>query len=306
MPARILDGKALAQKVRAEVAADVRRLVAAGYAQAGGYVVAYVNTVHDALRLGSGAPVYDAYVDAAGALGSAPVNSCATPLPEGDPRRQVVRRDVPVVTLMSQSDVTRTLWMRRPDSDDENDVYRLYEIAGAAHVGPFGPGLPSAADLAIAGVDPSTAVPDCAEPPSSYPVGLALNAIWMQLDDLLVRGQPMTQASRVDVDATGQLVLDAQGNVQGGLRLPQLDVPLAAYAGTSTPRVGATGSQPLCALSGSMRRFDVARLKALYGTRAAYLKRLGAAVDAAVAARGLEPADAATIRAQAAKTAPAF
>jgi hypothetical protein len=218
----------------------------------------------------------------------------------------VVRRDAPVVTLMTQSDVLRTLWMRRPDSDDENDVYRLYEITGAAHVGPFGPGLPSAADLAIAGVDPSTAVPDCAEPPSTYPVGMALNAIWVQLDDLLVRGQPLGRVARVDVDATGQLVLDAQGNVQGGLRLPQLDVPLAAYAGTSTPRVGATGSQPLCAFSGSMRRFDVPTLKAAYGTRAAYLKRFNAAVDAAVAARGLDPADAPAAKAAAAKAAPAF
>jgi hypothetical protein len=55
-----------------------------------------------------------------------------------------------------------------------------------------------------------------------------------------------------------------------------------------------------------MRRFDVPTLKAAYGTRAAYLKRFNAAVDAAVAARGLDPADAPAAKAAAAKAAPAF
>jgi hypothetical protein len=285
---------------------DVRRLVAGGYAQAGGYVVAYVNVAHDELRLGNGRPVYDAYVDAAGALGSAPVNSCAAPLAAGDPRRQVVRRDAPVVTVMTQSDAGRTLWMRRPDSDAEDDVYRLYEIAGAAHVGPFAPGQPSVADLKIAGLDPSVATPVCAEPPSGFPVGQAMNAIWMQLDDLLVRGLPMVHAPLIEVDADGTLRLDAQGNALGGLRLPQLDMPLAAYRSSNTPRADLPGSRGLCALNGSMRAFTVAQLRALYGSRAGYLKRLGAAVDAAVTARGLEAADAAVIKAQAAKATPAF
>jgi hypothetical protein len=55
-----------------------------------------------------------------------------------------------------------------------------------------------------------------------------------------------------------------------------------------------------------MRRFDIARLRTLYGTRAGYLKRLGVAADAAVAARTLEPADAVALKAQAAKTVPLF
>ena len=284
----------------------VQRLVAAGYAQAGGYVATYVNAVHDVLRLGNDAPVYDAYVDAAGAIGSGPINSCSGPLPVGDPRRVVAPRDAPVVTLMTQSDVSRTLWMRRPDSDAQDDVYRLYEIAGAPHGGPFGPGDPSLADLKIAGIDPADAAPVCAEPASSFPAGLALNAIWMQLDDLLVRGLPLIQAPRVAVTAAGQLQLDALGNAQGGWRLPQLELPLAVYSGASTARADSPQSQGRCALTGSMRRFDVARLRTLYGTRAAYLKRLGTAADVAVAARTLEPADAVALKAQAAKTVPLF
>ena len=45
---------------------------------------------------------------------------------------------------MTQTDAPRTQWMRRTDGDAENDVYRLYEIAGMGHVLPFPAGLPSA------------------------------------------------------------------------------------------------------------------------------------------------------------------
>ena len=85
---------------------EIVRIVAGGYAQGGAYVVGYVNAVHDSLRLGSGLPVYDAYVDAAGALGAAPINACTPPLPNDDPRKLVVRRDTPVVTLMTMPQST--------------------------------------------------------------------------------------------------------------------------------------------------------------------------------------------------------
>jgi hypothetical protein len=55
-----------------------------------------------------------------------------------------------------------------------------------------------------------------------------------------------------------------------------------------------------------MRRYDAAELKSLYGSRAGYLKRFNEAVDAALADRWLEPADAAALKAQAPRTTPAF
>ena len=274
---------------------DVRRLVAAGYAQAGGYVAAYVNVAHEELRLGNERPVYDAYVDAAGAVGAAPINACAAPLDAADPRRQVGPRDAPVVTVMTQTDAARTKWMRRTDSDAEDDVYRLYEIAGMGHATPLPVGLPSSGDRKIAGLDPADL--SCAEPTSSFPSGLAMNAIWQQLEDFMVRGTPLGKAPRIEVAADGVVQLDGLGNARGGWRLPQLDLALAAYSGTRRARPDAPGSQGLCALTGSMRRFDSAKLKSLYGTRATYLKLFNAAVDAAVAERRLTAADGAAAKA---------
>lgn len=284
---------------------DVRRLVAAGYAQAGGYVAAYVNIGHDRLRLGNERPVYDAYVDVAGAVGAAPINACAAPLGATDPRREVLPRDVLVITVMTQTDAARTQWMRRADGDAADDLYRLYEIPGMAHAPGSAAGLPSAADARIAGIDPALDA-GCADTASTYPAGLAMNAIWQQLDDWLVAGIPLAKLPRLDVAADGAVHVDAFGNAVGGWRLPQLDVPLAVYAATSRARADAPGTQGLCALSGSMRRFEPARLKALYGTRAAYLKRFNAAVDAAAAERRITSADAVAAKAQGVKSAPQF
>ena len=284
---------------------DVRRLIAAGYSQTGGYIVTYVNALHDALRLGNDHPVYDAYVDAAGAMVPAPINQCAPALAPEDPRLKIGPRDAPLVTVMTQSDFARALGARRADSDDPADRYRLYEVAGAAHVGPIAAGQPSAADLQIAGFRAPDAAA-CAEAPSHFPLGYAFNGIWAQLEDWLVRDVPMQHASPIGVDAKGQVQLDAKGNAIGGLRLPQIAVPLAAYAGFSTPRKSSDADARVCALTGSERRFDPGELKALYGTRAAYLKRFNAEVAEAQTARWLDAADAAAAKAQAAQATPAF
>ena len=284
---------------------DVRRLVAAGYAQAGGYVAAYVNVAHDAIRLGNERPVYDAYVDAAGAVGAAPINACAAPLADTDPRRQVLKRDAPVITVMTQTDAARTQWMRRNDSDAEDDVYRLYEIAGMGHAGPLPAGQPSAVDAKIAGIDAAADV-TCADPASTFPAGLAMNAIWQQLEDLLVEGRALASVPRIEVGEGGAVRVDALGNAIGGWRLPQLELPLAVYRATNRARAEAPGTQGICALTPSMRRLEPARLKALHGSRAAYLKKLNAALATAVAERRLTEADATQLKVQAPKAVPQF
>ncbi|MEP7311942.1 MAG: alpha/beta hydrolase domain-containing protein, partial [Pseudomonadota bacterium] len=285
----------------------VRRVLAAGYSQSGADLITYINALHAPLRLGDGRPVFDGYLVAAPAATPAPLSACAAPLSTEDARRRIGPRDVPVVTVLTQSDIDLVPALRRADSDEANDVYRTYEIAGAAHGGPHAAGLVAVADLAIAGLAPPPAPAElCSNAPGNFPAGLALNALWMQFDDLLLRVMPMQHAPPLQTDAAGKLTLDAQGNALGGVRLPQLAVPLAVYSGYSTPKNAAPASQSLCALAGSMRRLDSAELKALYGNRAEYLRRFNAAVDQDVTDRWLVPADAAAVKALAARTPLAF
>jgi len=280
-----------------------RRMVAAGYSQAGGYIMTYAHALHAALRLGDGSPIFDGYLDAAGA-GAASINQCAAPLPAEDARRLPPKVGVPFVVVMTESDYPRALKYRRDDAD-EPGVFRLYELAGAAHSGPFAAGQPTAADLAIAG-QAAPAEDLCREPRGDFPLGYAFNAIWQQLDDLLVRQQPMAREPRIETDAAGVVLRDAVGNARGGFRLPQIDVPLAAYRGSSTPRADDARAQGVCALAGAMQKLGVAQLKAQYKSRAEFLRRFNAAVDEAARARRVVAEDAVIIKAAAAKTAPAF
>ncbi|HEV7632512.1 MAG TPA: alpha/beta hydrolase domain-containing protein [Steroidobacteraceae bacterium] len=280
----------------------LKRVIAAGYSQSGTDLVTYINALHAPLRLGGGGPVFDGYLVAAPAVAAAPLNACAVALPADDPRRRIGVRDVPVVAVLTQTDVDRVPALRRPDGDVPAN-YRGYEIAGAAHAGPYPAGLSTATDLAIAGLAAAPAPAEiCNEAPGNFPAGLAFNAIWMQFDDLLARGMPMQNATPLQTDAAGRPALDAQGNALGGLRLPQIAVPVAAYTGHSTPKRAAPDNQRVCGVTGSMRRLDSAELKALYGSRAEYLRRYNAAVDQAVADRWLVPADAAAVKSLAART----
>jgi len=279
-----------------------RRVLVAGYSQAGGYVTTYAHALHAALRLGDGSPVFDGYLDAAGA-DAAPINQCAALLPRDDARRMPPKVGVPFVVVMTESDVpraTQSPW----DDADEPGVLRRYELAGAAHSGSYAAGQPAAADLVIAGIAAPAEEP-CREPRSDFPAGYAFNAIWQQYDDLLVRQQPMAREPRIETDAAGVVLRDAAGNARGGFRLPQIDVPLASYRGSS-PRSDDARAPGACALAGAMQKMGVALLKAQYKTRAEYLRRFNAAVDDAVRARRVVPEDALAIKAAAAKAAPAF
>jgi hypothetical protein len=279
-----------------------QRMIVAGYSQTGGYITTYANAMHDTQRLGDGRPVFDGYLNAAGA-NAAPMNQCAVPLPEEDAHRLAPAIGVPFVTVMTESDFQRAL-VRRRDDADEPGVFRLFELAGAAHSGPFAAGQPAVADLTIAGYA-APAEDLCREPRGDFPLGYAFNAIWQQYDDLLVRQLPMTREPRIEV-AEGEVLRDATGNARGGFRLPQIDVPLAEYRGSSTPRVSDVRTQSVCSLTGAMRKLDVATLKASYRTRVEFLRRFTAAVDEAVRARRLTPEDAIAIKVAASRTAPAF
>jgi len=281
-----------------------RTVIAAGYGLAGAYVTTYANALHAALRLGDATPIYDGYLAAAGAQ-PVPISQCAAPLPPDDPRRGVLPRDVPFVTVTTESDFNLAPALRRADSDAPGDIFRLYEIPGAAHNGPFPAGLPAAADLQIAGVA-SPAADLCADPPGDFPAGLAFDAVWQQYADWFAGGRPLPSLPRIETLADGGPRHDENGNASGGWRLPQLEVPLAVFAGRSTPHEPGERAARVCALAGSSKPFDRAKLKSLYRNRAEYLRRFRAAVGRAVEQGLLTAADGEALANPKEAAAPAF
>jgi hypothetical protein len=81
----------------------------------------------------------------------------------------------------------------------------------------------------------------------------------------------------------GEYVLDADGNIRGGLRMPEMEAPVATYNGVITPSVDCTSA---------VRPFSEERLKQLYPTHRRYTDRFKNAADALVRAGFLSRQDA--------------
>ena len=82
------------------------------------------------------------------------------------------------------------------------------------------------------------------------------------------------------------LVLDANGETEGGVRTPWVDVPIAKLSG-----VGNSGG-PLAGLAGVTEPFDTATLDRLYpGGKSEYLKKFQASLDSAIKEGFILPAD---------------
>jgi hypothetical protein len=225
----------------------VEKVYGWGYSQTGGFLYTYINAIHPLDVRAHGRPVFDGYL-----IGVA-----------SGPMR-----------IMSQSDFLSGIAARRPDSDDPQDRYRNYEIAGSAHATPdelLYSARPE--DIIRAGVaDPPLS---CNEGPRSrFPNSLAFNAAFRNLDGWVRKGKAPPRVAPIEV-ADGKAVLDSHGNVRGGIRSPFVDVPTAQWTGSST---GAS----FCFIAGHEKPFDRAELKVLYPTHSQYVGAVRRNVDALV------------------------
>ena len=97
-------------------------------------LLTYINSVRSRANLANGKPVYDGYVIKTEYSPTDRINRCSEAPSNGDPRQIVHNSNVPVIRVTAQGDVLATFTVRRPDSDDPNDRYRLWEVAGAPHM----------------------------------------------------------------------------------------------------------------------------------------------------------------------------
>jgi alpha/beta hydrolase family protein len=194
---------------------------------------------------------------------------------------------VPVITVQSETDVVMMSGIRARQPDNEH--FRLWEIAGAAHFDTYGllasrhdDGTLNAADLAalLAPTDEALGHKAAALVNAGPQQHYVLNAALAHLESWFRQGRPPPTASRLETTEGGDpvLVLDDFGIVRGGVRTPWVDAPVAALSG-----LGQTG-RVFTALFGTTRPFNDAELAQLYPEgRDQYLtafeRCLGEAID---------------------------
>jgi hypothetical protein len=263
---------------------DVERLYHAGQSQQGGSMVTYATAFHFPANdgyfiqaAGTARPIN--FGPACGAEGSAAYPAC-TPRLEGEAR--LVRTDlpVPVYRAQTETDIGRVLEgeTRQPSSG----LFRYYEMAGTAHTTVH-------ADVEVL---PASLFPPqglllddtCLFPINSIADGpvlgsLIYNAMWENMERAVRFGKksPFGELLEVDPD-TGQIARDEFGNALGGIRLPELDAPIATYGPHNTVNTALPPFlQPLlglfCVLSGTVDPFDAATISALYPDHDTYVKK---------------------------------
>nr|WP_235947394.1 alpha/beta hydrolase domain-containing protein [Candidatus Frankia alpina] len=126
-----------------------------------------------------------------------------------------------------------------------------------------------------------------------------MQTAFSQLNRWVTSGQAPSKAPRLQI-ADNAYVLDANGNVKGGIRTPAVDVPVAKLSGLGQD----TGSSPFCALFGTTVPFTPAQLHTLYPFHDAFVVAWIKATASAVKAGFILPADAKPLVAAASSTVP--
>lgn len=236
---------------------DVETVLAIGASQSASRMVDYYDRV-----LPQSEAVFDGYAFIVG------------PAPQ-------TRRDEPIFHILSENDI----WIgfggaRRPDTE----TYRRWEIAGAAHSGWNGQEY----RRPLQERDNPAGVPEyqCAQNPfSRVPVHHVLAGAYDHLADWARGGAAPPTAEPITLDDAGQIVRDELGIAQGGIRLAQVEAPIALNDGTNF-------GETFCFLFGEHSPFDEATLDGLYRDHGAYVSAVAEASDRNVADGYIDRADA--------------
>lgn len=248
---------------------NVKAVYASGYSQSAIALVGYINAITPRIK---GAPIFDGYFIGSGFGIQAPLNQCSPAPAAFDPRNVLHSRNAPIVATQTQSDYNSARQAYRPDSDATSDRYRTYEAAGPAHVVvEQTTSAPDATDTHAAGG--TTLVEDytsclAGARLSNFPGRDLLDASFNILESWVRNGQTPPHAALLAATGTAPKLtetLDAYGNAIGGVRAPEVDVPVATYTAS-------TGASSLnCSLSGQQIALSHATLRSLYPNKVDYI-----------------------------------
>lgn len=193
-----------------------------------------------------------------------------------DPVKFRTDLDTPVVTVLTETDVAGIL-AYYPARQPDNDHLRVWEAAGTAHVDTFQLG------------DEVAKLFECPKPVNSGPGHFFVASGLAHLETWVTSGKAPAHGTPLEVTPDGKdYVRDGLGIAKGGIRTPQVDVPVDVLSGLPT-----TGpdSSLACFLAGSTTPIPPEKLVTLYPSAKDYLDKYTAATDKAIEAGFVLPAD---------------
>jgi hypothetical protein len=263
------------------------RLLGTGTSQSANRLVTHVNAIHPLAK------VFDGFLIHARGAGGAPIDNvpsvAETAVNVPSPARIRTDLNVPVFTVNSETDATLYFSARQPDSPH----LRYWEVAGSSHA----PRFRNIYQNVQVGL-PIDSEP-CDLPANNMPFHRVLQAALSHLKSWVAKGTLPPSLPTLSIEGTPpRIQRDQYGNALGGVRLPEMKVPIARYA----PRGETSSSDPVlrlvCPLSGSVDYWSNTAepsapptdlwpepsLKSLYRSHDAYVSKFKQAARDAVAA----------------------
>lgn len=279
------------------------RLFMTGISQSSILIRTWLAAFHSRYRTAEGEPLYDGYLAIVGPA-LARLNQCSTDIALDDPRQQQPLPDVPFISLSAEGEEWISRHTLQADAFSETGGIVSYEVTGASHRRLSIPGshrlqvgIPSERDVEKAASDVRhTGIMEAMilgfRERTDFPWDAVVRAAYENLKRWAIDGIKPPQAKPLSRDADGNLLRDRYGNALGGVRLPYVEVPVAAYRGN----VSAGG---LGALLGTRKPLPEKVLRELYPEQDTFTTNFERATARMVEQRWLLPPDAAAMNAAA-------
>lgn len=254
----------------------IKRLIAAGESQSALRLTAYYNSIHPLHNVYQGF----LYYDAAGELRSdskVPAISVGTEFGAG----------FPVIAATGDKPFLR----RWPVAGTSHVSFQ--EMDGYVDVETLRDGFLKTPDGTP--VSLTQATPGCKQSPlwSKVPTELVLNAAYEHLNRWVKDGSAAPAAPQFERNADGSLKRDPNGELQGGIRLPQVAAPTGLNSGYNS-------GPGTCMLAGFHHDYSPAELKTRYHDHTTYVREIDKATRNLTKAGFLLPYDAKQVRKSAA------
>jgi hypothetical protein len=274
-----------------------------GMSQSAIYIRTFVAGFHDRFHTANGKPVYDGYLAIVGPA-MIRINQCAEDVALEDAFQKLTPPNVPFISISSEGEMWQARHTRQRDAFTRKGGIVSYEVTGASHMAADIPGKPidtlmfaAIPDMMKAGAQLGGAI----GAPNLIPQGGRANDLtwaplvrgaYYNLTQWARNGVKPPRAPGVTLDDKLEIVRDTDGNALGGLRMPYIDVPVAAHTGYLT--AGGMGG-----VTGVKWLFAPKKLATLYPDQADYATKFAAATNRLLARRWILTDDAEAMKAAA-------
>jgi hypothetical protein len=250
----------------------IKTLIAAGESQSASRMFTFVNAFNDIAS-----QVFDGFFIYSRGFSGAPIG--AGLILNGPPA--VVRADNTAKVMQVETEQDLIELGFAPARQPDTDFVHTWETAGASHFDAYGVNnllpqyqrdVPKVAGIATWG---------CEHPLNALPFQYVVNAAIASLTNWIQTGNAPPTSPQIKLADDGSVVRDANGNAEGGIRMPQMEAATAKNSFTNLPGHGNILINTfLCAALGNSTPFSSAKLFSLYHTHNDYVTKFNAAAQA--------------------------